>query len=266
MFTSQVVKDRVGQNYIICLGNQGQLIKPERFHNAQASYQFVSSLRIPFGLWQNIASSNSFFSLQSWQNTNPSLSIEHYAAEALVLGAIEVYKTADVQKLHQQMTKARVTDSTGCSYQFQPASSLLLPNSADKKTIHNEREAAQFIEKLNLSAQVLEELHSTFNLVPSAQSGDTSALKAGLVSGEVAITLVPETHKPQAITEYVDQVTQQPSQAYPEPASVKKSESQNASTRDDETSAAVLELAAEEGTPFCEECEKTKNGKNDKAA
>ncbi len=210
MFNSQVVKDRSGQHYIIRLRNQGHLnlsVKPERFHNTQISYQFVTSLQSPFGLWQNIAASNSFFSLQRWQNSNPSLTIEHYAAEVLVQGFVEVYKTLSPSQVNQNRSKNSFKDDAGRTLRLQPASSLLLTNSAEKKTIHNENEASQFIETLDLAPKELQELQSTLNLAAGAQGTGSHAANSqlvdALVSGEVVITIEHE-HKPQKVTEYIE--------------------------------------------------------------
>ncbi len=212
MFTSQIVKDRSGQHYIIRLRNQGHLnlsVKSEKFHNTQVSYQFVTNLQAPFGLWQNIASSNSFFNLQRWQASHPSLPIEHYAAEVLVQGFVEVYKTLSPSQVNQNRSKNRFKDDAGRTLYFQPASSLLLSNNAELKTIHNENEASQLIETLDLPPKALQELQSTLNLAPSVQGmgsySSNAQLVDALVSGEVVITIEHE-HKPQAVVEYIEEV------------------------------------------------------------
>jgi hypothetical protein len=212
MFNSQVVKDRSGQFYIICLRNNGlltQALKPEKFINAQASLHFVSRLQTPFGFWQSIAASNTLLNLQRFQNSHPSLSIEHYAAQLLVQGAVAVYKTLAPSDVNKNRSKSRFKDDAGRTLQLQPASSLLLSHGADKRTFHNEREAAQLIETLALPPKALAELHSTLNLAPTTQVGNSKALKSdivnALVSGEVVITIQHE-HKPQNVTEYIEEV------------------------------------------------------------
>lgn len=268
MFTSQIVKDRSAQHYIISLGNQGHLglsARPVNFFNTQLSFSFVSKLLVPFGLWQNVAESNSSFNWKNWQSSHPGLSIEHYVAEALVQGSIEVYKSLGPHEMEQNRVKSRFKDGQGRQFQFQPASNLLLELSADKKVIHSEHEASEFLEQFNLSSSELEALQSNLN-TPSNENSYSSAITQldvkevivnAIVSGELIISIVPD-HKPQKVTQFLEEVAKQ---IAPAPAPAKKTQSQNAPTRDDGASAAVLMQAAEEGTPFCEECEKS-NEKN----
>ena len=210
MFTPQTVKDRIGQHYIIRLRNQGQLslsVQPEKFHNSQVSFQFVTRLQAPFGVWQSLASSNSFFSLKRWQNSNPSLSIEHYIAESLAQGSVEVYKTLSPFEVNKNRNQSRFKDGAGNALQLHPASSLLLSNGLKKKTIDNEQQASQFVDALDLQPEALQQLHSTLNLSPSAQSAGSSVLKSdiasALVSSAVVITIEPE-HKPQKAVEFIE--------------------------------------------------------------
>ncbi|PKG38786.1 hypothetical protein [Psychromonas sp. Urea-02u-13] len=259
MFTSQVVKDRAGQFYIICLRNQGRhnlAIQPETFYNTQASYQFVTSLQAPLGLWQNIASSNSFFSLQRWQNTNPSLSIEHYVAEVLVQGFVEVYKTADVQLLQQQSNQTRVKDSFGRGYQLQPAASLLLGNGNDIKQIRSKTEAELFIQKLSLDDDAISQLLKANNV--NSPKPPSEALVSALIDGELVVSVLPPVRKPVSKTEFVEQAM-----TLNEPAPVAPSNHDKAAPvsndRSDNGDAEALMKAAEDGTPFCEECENAKS-------
>jgi hypothetical protein len=256
MFNSQVVKDLNGQHYIICLRQQGLqnlTVQREKFYNKQASYQFVTRLNVPFGMWQNLASSNSFFSLQGWQNTHPSLSIEHYVAEALVLGTVSVYKTVDLQTINKNKDKTSFKDSSGKGYQLQPATNLLLLNGANQKTITNDQEATEFINQLNLSEQEIAELNQTYNLPLAGDASST--LKDAIVTGKVVITTTQPARKP-VVTDYIDEVI---NAITPEPVEKPVSIAQDSNDRADNGSADALMKAAEDGAPFCEECEKARN-------
>ena len=266
MFISQIVKDITGQNYIIRLRNQGVTnpsVKPEKFLNTQLSYQFVCRLKSPFGLWQNIASSNSFFSLQRWQSSNPTLCIEHYAAEVLVQGFVQVYKTEEPHIVNQNRAKNQFKDQSGKNFQFQSASNLLLLNNVDMQSVTTSAQAEQFIAQLSLSETQLETLTRTFDLAPNIDS--TTALSDALINGDIVVTRIADTPKPPITTEYVE-----PSSSAPEPTQSESSRTEQSSTaeepiRDDAQSTEVLKQSAEEGTPFCEECEKAEQQEQQKA-
>ncbi|PKF63504.1 hypothetical protein CW745_01240 [Psychromonas sp. psych-6C06] len=259
MYTSQVVKDRAGQCYIVCLRNsslQTQALKPEKFVNAFTSFQFVTSLQAPFGFWQRLATSNTLFNLQRWQNSNPTLTIEHYAAEALAQGFVQVYKTADVQTLNQQAHNARVKDNFGRGYQLQPATSLLLNHHQEIKSITSRSEALQLIDKLSLDDDaILKMLEANKINIVKAPSEE---LVTALVDGELVVSIMPPARKPVSKTDFIEEVI---SSAEPAPATTNVASSPKRivkaeSTRNDKTTAEVLEKAAEAGTPFCEECQK----------
>lgn len=293
MFTSQVVKDLVGQHYIICLRHfsmQNKALIPEKFINAFASFQFIQQLQVPLGFWESIASTDSFFGLQNWQNSHPHSNIEHYAAEALVNRMVQVYKTDISLVSNQQRKNDSVKDEFGRTYQFQSAANLLLLNSVDKKSIQNKTQAQAFINQLNLSTEEMTEFNQSYNLASTGEPAET--LQAALISGDVVVTIQPEMRKSQKATEYIEvannvaesaptpisdtELTASESSPTSEPATAEESTSPNqnqeqSSTetntplRDDKSSADVLKSSAEEGTPFCEECEKSDQENTNKA-
>ena len=259
MFTSQIIKDNTGQHYIICLRNfslQTQALKPETFANSQASFQFVTSLQAHFGLWQSLATADSFFDLKNWKNSHPHLSIEHYVAQALVQGNVLVYKTANLQAVKQAQRNDSVKNEFGRTYQLQPAANLLLLNNVDKKTIQNKAEAQAFINQLNLSTEEIKGLNQSYDLPPTGDP--TTTLQSALVSGKVAVTILPDTKKPQKVTEYIEEVI---NAAEPEPAQTEERPNNIPVSNEDADNgdADALTKAAEAGTPFCEECEKAKD-------
>lgn len=256
MFTSQIIKDNAGQHYIICLRHftpQTQALKPEKFANSQASFQFVTSLQAPFGLWQSIASASSFFDFKGWQNNHTHLAIEHYIAEALQQGFVTVYKTASLQQRHQQSANTRVKDESGTSYQLQPQTALLLNSHNDIKPVINESDAQQFIERLSLDDDSMRELLSSHHVHSRKNPGE--ALVEALQKGTFVVTVIPEA-KPESLTEFIEETVNAIEPAPAEAITTKSIPLSN--ERADNGSADALMKAAEDGSPFCEECEKAK--------
>lgn len=261
MFTSQVVKDINGQHYIICLRNfstQTRAVKPLKFFSSQACLQFVNTLKVPAGLWQSLAASNSFYTYQSWKSQHPHLSIQHYIAEALFLGVIQVVKTADVQSMHQQTAKAKFKDQYGKRFQLQPAAALLFNNAVTIKAVHNLSDAQQLVEQFELDDRSIAELlniNSTNNTKAFKE-----LLSDALVNGEFVVIEQPPAHVPKVTTEYVES---RPASNNDQPAPQKaKQQTESApvsNERAENGSADALTKAAESGAPFCEECEKNQN-------
>jgi len=259
MFTSQLVKNNVGQHYIISLRNfssQTKSIKAEKFNNVNASLQFLHTLRVPHGIWQSIAVANTFFSYQSWKIHHPHSTIEHYIAESLVQGWVQVYASSNLYSIKPSASKASFSDEFGTGFQLQPAAALLLNNKADTKILNSESDAKALIKKFDADDSALAEILSDNNIAINKSPSET--MVAALMSGELVVTIHPSATKPSVTTEYVEEVV---NNAQPEPAPQAKETSTQQSQRDDDASAAVLQQAAEDGTPFCEECEKANQEK-----
>jgi len=279
MLTSQAFKSRNGQYYTLRLTNnsvQLNSLKAESFSDINAATQFVHSLQVPLFFWENLAQGNTFFSFSNWKNANPWASIEDYIAQTLVQGSVQAYETASISELTQSRQARSFKDSSGKSFELQPATALLVDATAEVKPVNDNASAIKILQDLDITAQSAESINASLNL--SANSGTSiEVLTSALVKGDIVLTQQAEAPKPESTGDFVDAVFQAAKTAEepPPPAedtSSSPAESKNSSApqentskeptvRDDKTTADVLTKAAEDGTPFCEECEKAKEDK-----
>ena len=208
----------------------------------------------------NFAQGNSFFSYSNWKNTNPHATIEHYIAQALMQGSVQAYKTASVSELNESRQLRSFKDADGKKFELQPAASLLANMAIEAKSVRSEASAAQIIQDLGITAESAQSINKSFNL-PAGNTGSVETLKAALISGDVVLTQKPEALKPPSGGEFVEAVIESKAAEAPPPAATPtESQATTASpTRAENATADALTKASEEGTPFCEECEKAKD-------
>jgi len=276
MFSSQVVKNGFGQHYLILLSHQhqGALVsssKAELFTNNQSCFIFVNSLQVPWGFWQNLAITNSMFSYSTWRQANPWAGIEEYALQALFQGSLRVYKVSSQSHLHQTIKHRQVTDKHGYCFQIQPANNALLNPTLDIKTIDNIAEATDFIRQFNLDDSVLIELVDALNIDILSKSNNniTADLIKALVNGDLVVSKEPEPCKPKSGQDFFEHHTPANEILGPQvssnsttsvskditPKKPQENKKQNNSINQNETAAGLVK-AAEQGVPFCQECEK----------
>ena len=265
MLTSQVFKSRVGLHYTLRLAGKGFSalpisVKSETFTDKNTAFHFVMNLQVPLFFWENFAQGNSFFSYSNWKNTNPHATIEHYIAQALMQGSVQAYKTASVSELNESRQLRSFKDADGKKFELQPATSVLANMAVDAKSVRSEASAAQIIQDLGITAESAQTINKSFNL-PAGNTGSVETLKAALISGDVVLTQKPEALKPPSGGEFVEAVIEsKAAQAPPPAATPTESQATTASpTRSENATADALTKASEEGTPFCEECEKAKD-------
>ena len=263
MLTSQVFKSRSGLHYTLRLTHKGvsslpSAIKAEIFTDQNTALQFIANLQVPLFFWENLAQANSFFSYANWKNTNPWAGIESYIAQALTQGSVQAYKTASISELHESRELRSFKDSHGKSFELQPAASLLVNTTAEIKPVHDKVSAEKILQDLDITAHSAASINTSLNL-PINNGNSIEALKAALVKGDVVLTQLPEALKPstgQDLIETVFEAAKSPTAPPPAVAPTEASPTEEKEpVRDDTSSAAVLEQAAEDGTPFCEECE-----------
>jgi len=265
MLTSQVFKSRVGLHYSLRLAGKGFSalpisVKSETFTDKNTAFHFVMNLQVPLFFWENFAQGNSFFSYSNWKNTNPHATIEHYIAQALMQGSVQAYKTASVSELNESRQLRSFKDADGKKFELQPATSVLANMAVDAKSVRSEASAAQIIQDLGITAESAQSINKSFNL-PAGNTGSVETLKAALISGDVVLTQKPEALKPPSGGEFVEAVIESKAAEAPPPAATPtESQATTASpTRAENATADALTKASEEGTPFCEECEKAKD-------
>ena len=268
MLTSQVLKSRTGLHYSLRLANKGNnflnAVKAETFIDQNAALHFVNNLQVPLFFWENIAQDNSFLNYHNWNQANPWISIESYIAQALMQGSVQAFKSEPLSKLNQSRELRSFKDSQGKSFELQPAASLLVNATAEIKPVNDNQSAAQILQSLDLSAESAQSLNKTLNL-PITNGTSTEILIAALVKGDVVVTQQAEALKPSTGQDFVETVFEAPkSAAAPPPAKQSPAASpakEKESVLDEKATADVMTQAAEDGTPFCEECEKAKDDK-----
>jgi len=268
MLTSQVFKSRVGLHYTLRLAGKGFSalpisVKSETFTDKNTAFHFVMNLQVPLFFWENFAQGNSFFSYSNWKNTNPHATIEHYIAQALMQGSVQAYKTASVSELNESRQLRSFKDADGKKFELQPATSVLANMAVDAKSVRSEASAAQIIQDLGITAESAQSINKSFNL-PAGNTGSVETLKAALISGDVVLTQKPEALKPPSGGEFVEAVIESKAAEAPPPAKAESKAPDKKATEpvlDEKATAEVMTQAAEDGTPFCEECEKENDEK-----
>lgn len=266
MLTSQVLKSRVGLHYTLRLANKGNnlpsSIKAESFIDQDAALRFVNNLQVPLFFWENLAQNNTFFNYRNWLNANPSGGIESYIALSLVQGNVQAYQSVSLSELNESRNIRSFKDTQGKGFELQPAANLLVNTTAEVKPVHDNASAIQILQDLDISAQSAESLNKSLNL-PASNGNTLEALKTALVNGEVVVTQQAEALKPNTGQDFVETVFEAPKPATEPPPQAAQKPAQEtpagSATRAENATADGLTKAAEEGTPFCEECETAKS-------
>lgn len=261
MLTSQVYKSSAGQHFTLKISSKSHRIKSvnaERFIDHHSALHFVYNLQVPLLFWENLANSNDFFNYHNWQTANPWASIEHYIAQALVQGSVQAFSSVSPNELHETRQARSLKDSFGKKFELQAANNALLDNCAEIKPVHDKRSAEQLLQEMEITSEAAEVMTKSLNL-PAQDGKSIEALTDALVNGDVVLTQLPDDIKPAGDGEFVEEVVAKAQEEAPPkaaPSESKTVEKDTTPVRDDKASAKVLEQAAEEGTPFCEECEK----------
>jgi hypothetical protein len=280
MLTSQILKSTTGQHYSLRLANQGAAILPSKvkaeiFFNHNAALQFVNNLAVPLFFWENLAQNNSFFNYRQWLNANPNKGIQGYIALMLVQGNIHAYQSESLSQLSESRNIRSFKDALGKGFELQPAANLLVNTSADVKPITNQASAEQILQQLDISAESATKLQKSLN-IPASNGSGVDALTTALVNGDVVVIQQAEALKPNTGKDFVETVFDAPKSAAEPPPPAQSSSSatgESSATQsqapasdepqvlDEKATADVMTQAAEDGTAFCEECEKNKNDK-----
>jgi hypothetical protein len=275
MLTSQIFKSRAGLHYTLRLAHQNvgslpKAIKPEYFNNQFAALFFVNNLQVPVFFWENLAHGNSFYSYPNWKNANPGKRIEEYIAQALTQGSVRVYKTVSLSELKKSRQSRSFKDSLGKRFELQPVASLLMNARADVKPVLNKAGAEKVLQDLNITAESAKSLTKSLNLPTtsgsssnnSSNSNSIDVLTTALVNGDIVLTQQPETLKPTPKANFIEEVVNKAQESLGPAAPVTPTEPAaptTSPTRTESATANGLIKASEEGTPFCEECEKAAN-------
>lgn len=264
MLNIPIIQNLLGQHFIITTANKAQKfpsLKAQSFHSVISCKQFIVQLKAPAGYWQQLALQLQNFPYSRWKAQNPRANIDDFIAQALNLGLLKVYKSASIKELTVSNTTT-IKAVHGKRYQIRPASSAFLSPVAEQQNIQSLAEANKFIEQLALDEEALGALSASLISGDGSTTEQTKLqLAEAIVNGELIIDLQPEPTKPLSEGEFVEETA--PTASPTPAASAAPVAAKPKDMSGQEASAAVLETAAEDGTPFCEVCE---NNQDEQAA
>jgi hypothetical protein len=175
---------------------------------------------------------------------------------------VQAYKTASLSELNESRQLRSFKDTLGKSFELQPAASLLVNTTVDVQPVNDKVSAEKILQSLNITVHSAASINKSLNL-PTSNGNSIEALKAALIKGDVVLTQQAEALKPVSNGDFVEAVIEQaksPAEPPPQAESSPVETSPTTSpTRAENATADGLIKAAEEGTPFCEECETAKN-------
>jgi hypothetical protein len=279
MFTSQIISSRDGLHYTLrlvhqCIGSLPKALTPECFNNPFEALFFLNNLQVPAFFWEHLAHDNSFYSYPHWRNANPGKRIEEYIAQALTQGSICVYKTMSFNEQQKSRQSRSFKNALGKRFELLPVASLLMNTRADVKPVLNKVDAEKVLQDLNITAESANSLTQSLNLPTSSDSSSHNSshnssdsnsidvLITALVNGDIVLTQKPETLKPAPKANFIEEVVNKAQESLGPAAPVTPTEPAaptTSPTRTESATANGLIKASEEGTPFCEECEKAAN-------
>jgi hypothetical protein len=173
---------------------------------------------------------------------------------------VQAYKTASLSELNESRQLRSFKDTLGKSFELQPAAALLVDATADVKPVSDKASAEIILQDLDITAHSAKSINKSLNL-PAGNGSSIEALTQALIKGEVVLTQQAEALKPSTGQDFVETVFEAPKSAAEPPPQTESSPVETLSTasptRAENATADALTKASEEGTPFCEECEKT---------
>lgn len=252
------LSSRYGKQYLVCYSNQvPKQSSSLALRGIKGARQFVEDLTGASATWQQLAIQSSDY--LSWKSSHPWSPTEDFIALLLSQGKL---KAVDVTQLtlwkSTHKAQPALKDGFGNQYQFIPVAASLFNTPTNTKRFASQKDAQAFIEKLGISEEDTKTITEGLSISALGQAGPTETLSQALVNGDVILTK-QEARRIPTKTEFE---SVPPSQAQPaglgpgsEPSVAKAAVE---SKLDEEAIAEALEKAAEDGTPFCEECEKAK--------
>ncbi len=258
MHTKNILSSQLGRQYLVCFSHQSSIQSSGlKFWDVRGAQQFVGSLSHASQTWQQIAMQSTDY--LGWKSIHPWANIEEFIALLLSQGKL---KAIDVTTIRQWKSahKAHQTlkDNFGNQYQFIPAAASLFNKPTNTKRFTSNNDAQQFIQQLNLSEEEAKTIAQSLQLPKPSKQSPLENLAQALVNGDVVLTKEQPQHSPPK-TEFETVPAEQVQPAGLGPTSAPSTPKVEAEPSFDEAATAdALQKAAEDGTPFCEECEKAK--------
>lgn len=225
-------------------------VNPIKFSDTAYACQFLRSLSAMPAVWQNLAQ---HLGIPSAQRTN-AFQLEKGIAQRLIKGQIHIYALTQTpaQSLPKQQ---RVLKATHQEFEITLPQQLLNEGRTPNKTFASAADAFELINTLNPTKQQLSALAKSLNIsAPPNQQQAQIAQK--LAKGEACMVVTQLSNKT-----LLEHTTEQEPAPKPKPRTLGPQSTNNTAKVEkpvqkntDAEQAQAMQLAAEEGTPFCEDC------------
>lgn len=258
--------DKFGKRYI--LKKQSELVsnaafQPMLFNNESQALQFVRQLKVPTGYWSKITAGISAAPITTIQNTQ--LKDERQICKLLCKKQVSIYELVGFSNTGSSSHKRSFEKSNGDKVTFSHASTLLVASNQGVVDVNSPADAEKAIADLPADKKELLALATSLNIqVSSVNSSEEikQSISAALISKEVVVTIQPKLSIPPKPTQASEVIAaDKPVALAPETeaAAITIVAAIDAmSNINQKSQAETLKSAAEEGKPFCEECEAAK--------
>jgi len=286
-----ILKDTFSRRFLIKASRQntaGGLLQPLKFTDKNRAFSLVCGLCVPHGYWSQTLHSIERGNLSSihTKSTSGRDSAEHRIAQYLYHKRIYIYELVNYNLNKDNLSNRSFEQSNGDSYTFSHVSAQLLASTQQPIELQSESAIGRLLWSLSCNEKQLNELAQALDLggaenTGGAQTGGAESREriiAAILAGEVIVSLQPKVSTPPKPLELLlptvaDRSMQgppsSPADSVTEPASVTGSVAAGAATAaaiaavpasipDPRTQGEILEKAAEDGAPSCEECEKAR--------
>lgn len=266
------IEDTFGKRYVLKRLSDlssNKSFKALNFSDESQAHQFINKLRTPQDYWLKTVTKLGTFSTR--QNTPSKLHAERLISQLLCRKQLFIYELSVTNQSGSSAVKRSIKKASGDSYTFIPVSSLLIAQPRELVSISTKADAEKLLNELSPDEVKLKEIYKELNISSSGTgSRSTEELVTAIVSGEIVVAInKPLASPPARETETEVAAVDKPAELSPDAGSIAANQAAPAdpmSNINQKPQADTLAKASEEGTPFCEECEKAKQENKSKAA
>lgn len=266
------IQDTFGKRYVIKRQSDlssNKSFKALNFSDENQAYQFIHKLRTPQDYWLKTVSKLGTFSTR--QNTPSKLHAERLICRLLCRKQLFIYELSGANQGGSSAVKRSIKKASGDTYTFIPVSSLLIAQPRELVNVNTKADAEKLLNELSPDEVQLKEIYKELNISSSdTGSQSTEKLVAAIVSGDIVVAInKPLASPPTRETETEVATADKPAELSPDAGVVTVNQAAPAdpmSNINQKPQADTLVKASDEGTPFCEECEKAKEENKSHAA
>lgn len=264
MFDSYL-EDVFGKRYVLKQSSEitAKATLPSlRFTNQTHAFQFVQGLRVSQNYWQRAISRIPSISARL-TCSNPYHS-EQQISQLLHRKQLFIYELADFDRDSSNSSKRSVETANGDKYTFSHASTLLVAAPLDLIELNTKADVEKFLADISPNDKQLDQIASELKIEKPVSGGSAKTkelIAEALVASEVVVSVQKKLASPPMPTnESATLVVDKPVSLAPEAtiavaAAIVEDPMSNINQK---SQADTLSKASEDGTPFCEECEKAK--------